>query len=62
MALSDEAREARNRYYRELYAKRKKTREGRKIIDQTQETYWLKKAAEYAKADAAAAAKAARGK
>lgn len=56
MELSPEARAARNRYQRELYRKRKESRAGQKILSDTAERYWLKKAKEYAEQDAKAAA------
>lgn len=43
MALSEEARKARNEYYRRRYHDPK----GREAHEAAQERYWLKKAQEY---------------
>ena len=52
MKLSPEAREARNRYQRELYQRRKANGEKMKQHQDVIERYWLKKAKEYAEQDA----------
>lgn len=52
LSLSYEAQEARRRYYRELYQKRKQTTNGRSKLERQQEAYWLRKAAKYAEQDA----------
>lgn len=53
MGLSNEAIQARRRYYREAYHRRKSTAKGRAALERSQEDYWRKKFAEYAERDAA---------
>lgn len=51
MNLSPEAKAARARYYRERRQRKLKTASGRAELERQQESYWSRKAHEYAEKD-----------